>query len=335
MGAAASINIGNKTETNVTNSTVNESKFSVSNCTNIVNTLNEETTMIVNAEVGITQEMWNEANITIEGTEFILDGSGHRLEITSKSSGKQKAEITANLAGYAAHSTDLTDSIMYDLATNGESMQFADMTSAAKALQTTECSSSGLFSLAVDVGIGNSVVSNINNSIKNLFSMAISNYLSSETRRNMLLKNITTAQSAVKQMNKNSSNVIIKNDVFKLIGEDNVAKITAETSSSEEAGIMSNVDSCATALQSAISNMAMSSINEATNNQTSISKAEAVSDGSSKTGSNSGFDGKTLIIIAAITGALGLVAIALKMWATVSVCSNRRASVEYESNPPP
>ena len=127
MSASASVNVGNKTESNVTNSTVNESKFSVNNCTNIVNTLNEETTMVVNADVGATQEMWNEANITIEGGEYLLDGSGNKLEITAKSTGKQKADISASLAGYAAHSTDLTDSIMYDISTKGESMQFADM----------------------------------------------------------------------------------------------------------------------------------------------------------------------------------------------------------------
>ena len=323
MSASASLNVGNKTESNVTNSTVNESNFSVNNCTNIVNTLNQETVIVVNAEVGTTQQLWAEASIVMEGVTYEVGGKGNRTENTASSVAKSKAEITANCAGYAAHSTSATDSVMYDISTNGESMQFSDMMSAAKASQTTECSSSGLLSLSCQVGINNSVVSNVNNSIKNIFNMAISNYMSSVTKRNMLLKNITNAQTVLKQAMNSKASIAIKNSVFRIGGEENITKFTAESSTEAESSVMSSVESSATALTSAITNMAMTTTNDITNSQTAISKAEAAADGSTKVSSDSGVTGNTLIWLALIGGVIGFLTVGVTMWAKVKMCQRK------------
>lgn len=334
MSASASLNVGNKTESNVTNSTVNESNFSVSNCTNIVNTLNQETVVVVNAEVGTTQNLWAEASIVMEGVIVEVGGKGNLTEFTANSSAVSKAEITAQCAGYAAHSTSATDSVMYDIATNGESMQFSDMMSAAKASQTTECSSSGLLSLSCQVGINNSVVSNVNNSIKNIFNMAISNYMSSTTRRNMLLKNVTTAQTVLKQMMNSKSTISAKDSIYRIGGEENITKFTAESSAEAESRIMSRVESSATALTSAITNMAMSTTNDITNSQTAISKAEASADGSTKVSSDSGLTGNTLIWLALIGGVIGFLTIGVTMWAKVKMCQRKNEGPIYLDKPP-
>ena len=323
MSASASLNVGNKTESNITNSTVNESNFSVKNCTSIVNTLNQETVMVVNAEVGTTQQMWSNAKLSLEGVVFEIGGKNNKVEFTAKSSAKSKADITANCAGYAAHSTNLTDAIMYDISTKGESMQFADMMSAAKSNQTTECSSSGLFSLSCQVGINNSVVSNVNNSIKNIFNMAISNYMSSETRRNMLLKNITDAQTMLKQAMNSGSFVEVKDSIFKIGGEGNVAKFTAESSTEAESSIMSTVESSATALTSAVTNMAMSTTTDITNRQTAISKAAASSDGSTKVSSDSGLTGNVLMWVAIVGGVVAVLTIVVKVWGAAKMCKRQ------------
>ena len=327
MSASASLNVGNRTESNVTNSTVNESNFSVSNCTNIVNTLNQETVMILNAEVGATQKLWAKANIVIKDAVYDIDGENNYVgnEATSKSTAI--ATITADAAGYAAHSTSATDSVMYDISTRGESMQFSEMMSAAKANQTTECSSSGLFSLSCQVGINNSVISNVNNSIKNIFNMAISNYISSETLRNMLLKNITNAQTAINQVMNNEASIEITNSIFKIGGINNVLKFSADASTSAESNIMSTVESSATALTTAISNMAMSASTDITNSQTAISKAEASADGSSKVSSDSGLTDSTLKWLAVI-GGISTVAVAfVTAWGKYKMCQRKNGEI--------
>ena len=324
MSAAASINVGNRTESNVTNSTVNESVFSVNNCTNIVNTLNQETVIIVDAEAGATQKIWNDAKLTIKNSTFNVGGEYNEVNLGAVVSGKQLAKIVAQCSGVVAHSADLTDAMMYSISTSGESMQFSEMMSAAKAIQTTECSSSGLLSLSVSVGVNNSVVSNVNNSIKNLFKMAISNYMSSETRRNLLLKNITESQAIVNQSMENKALVSLDGAIFNITGKKNKVNGTAIAEGSSEASIDTKVESSAKSLTSAITDIAVSSTTDVTSTQTAISKAEATADGSTKVSSDSGLDGSILIVLAIIAGVVSICTVGFNAWAKAKACGNRR-----------
>jgi hypothetical protein len=332
MSASASLNIGNETVSNVTNSTVNESVFSVNNCTNIVNTLNQETVIVVNADVGTTQNVWNEAKLTITNTTIELDGEGQELNLGVKTSAKQKAKILADCSGMVAHSSDLTDAMMYSISTAGESMQFSEMMSAAQATQTTECASSGLLSLSCQVGINNSVVSNINNSITNIFKMSISNYMSSETRRNLLLKNITESRALVEQSAKNNAELSISGSLIKLSGKRNKINATAESSSTSESEIATSVKSSATALTSAITDIALSTTNDVSNSQTAISKAHATADGSTEV-SSEGVSNRTLIALAAIAGIVSICTIGINAWTKAKVCANRRGNDKEKSEP--
>lgn len=332
MSAAASVNVGNKTESNVTNSTVNESVFSVNNCTNIVNTLNQETVIVVNAEVGTTQEAWNEAMVKLKGTTITIEGEDNEINLSAFSSSKQTAETVAECSGMVAHSADLTDAMMYSVSTSGESMQFSEMMSAAKATQTTECASSGLLSLSCQVGVNNSVVSNVNNSIKNLFKMAISNYMSSETRRNLLLKNITESQAIVDQSAKNKAEVAIIDSVINISGKRNKLNGSAAADSSTEAKIDTTVKSSATALTTAVTDIAISASNDVTSTQTAISKAKASADGSTKVTSE-GISSSALIILAIVAGVIGLCTVGINAWAKTKVCSNRRKANNGELQP--
>ena len=326
--------MGNKTEANVVNETVNESVFSINNCTSIVNTLNQETVIVVNAEVGTTQEVWNSAKLTIENATIRVSGKGNTLTIGSNASADQKAKIIAQCAGVAAHSSDLTDAIMYSAATTGSSQQYSEMTSAAKATQTTECAASGLLSMSMSVGINNSVVSNVNNSIKNLFKMSVSNYMSSETRRNLLLKNITESVATIEQSSKNLSELSISGSLVELMGENNKLDISTSTSSTTESSLDSTVKSNASALTSAMSETAVSISNDVSSSQTAISKAEAAADGSTKV-SSEGVSNWTIIILAIVAGAVGLGTLAINAWTTAKVCGNQAGinGAQQSNNP--
>lgn len=320
MSASASVNVGNRTESTVTNETVNESNFTVTNCTSIVNTLNQETVLLVNSEVGTIQNVMSQAKLTIKGTTIEIGGKNNKVKLTANSSAKVKAEVIAKCQGQAKHSASAQDAVAYDITTNGESMQFSEMISSAKATQTTECSSSGLLSLSMSVGVNNSVVSNVNNSIKNIFNMAISNYMSSETRRNMLVKNVTQATAIANQAAQSEAVLEVLDSTFKLTGENGELTADATTGVSSESSIMSEVDSSASALTSAISTTTMSTTSDITNSQTAISKADASADGSTKVSSDSGLTGNTLVLLAIVGGVVGVLTVGVTMWAKVKMC---------------
>lgn len=243
MGAAASVSVGNRTESNVTNSTSNEQYFSMDNIISITNTMNQSSVLVNSLKSEISQEAWNEVSVEISGGKFTVSGENNTLNIEAAATASQAAEIMGEAVGLLEHTSNLKDAVMFNIANNGFSMQSSDMSSAATSSSTTELDVSGIGVAAASVGINNTVCTNVNNSIRNVFSMAISNNMSSATERQSLAESINNAVQVVQQLNKNKAALKITDSTIEMAGKANTIALDASASSGMGAKLQSAISS--------------------------------------------------------------------------------------------
>lgn len=243
MGAAASVSVGNRTESNVTNSTSNEQYFSMENIVKINNSM-EQKTATVNAIVqDYGMESLNKAKVKLKNTTIKIGGEGNKVAISASTSAVQAIEGIADAVAVVEHSATLKDAVMFDIANNGFSMQSSDMASAASASSTTELECSGIGCAAASVGINNTVCTNVNNSIRNVFNMAINNNMSSSTQRKSLAESINSAKQLVNMVNSNEAGVEMDGVNIDVGGKCNTLDASASAMSGSNAVLQSAVSS--------------------------------------------------------------------------------------------
>lgn len=297
MGAAASVSVGNRTESNVTNSTSNEQYFSMDNIIKITNTMNQKTVSVNAITQKYNTESLNNVKVKLKNTSIKIGGEGNKVAISASSTAMQTIDAIAEAVGVVEHSSNLKDAVMFNIANNGFSMQSSDMSSSATSSSTTELDVSGIGVAAASVGINNTVCTNVNNSIRNVFSMAISNNMSSATERQSLAESINNAKQLVNMVNNNEVGVDIDGGSIDVSGKLNTADIAASVLSGSnvvsQSAISSNMKSTLTA--------EMTNIGSATStveaSQTAKSTATAAA---SYTQSTSLSTDKTIGIIAAV-----------------------------------
>ena len=213
MGLAASVNVGNKTLNTVTNSTVNTQAFTVDNCVKITNALHQAATVIAESSNRYNSVLKEENINRISIGSIVLSGKGTSLKLNQEltTNAKLNAKMVADSVARLDCSTDATDTTLFQMTTDESSKQKAASSVDSAAGMETECTSGGLFTASVAVGVGNSVHTDVNQSISNCFSAAVSNYMSSETNRSNMATSITLAQNVVKQVreNKNMNDLVI------------------------------------------------------------------------------------------------------------------------------
>lgn len=208
MGAAASLSVGNETVNNVNNSTVNKQNFSVDNCAKIINSLKQEATLIAGAsnkfKAGFNNV--NKNKMVISGITVSGEGSSFDVSQSASSNKELDVKMIANCIARLSCSTNATDTTMFQMITDESSKQKAASFVTSTAGMETETTSGGLFTASLAVGVGNSAVTNVNNSIVNCFESAVSNYMSSAINRSNTAASVSTANNIV-EMAENDENV--------------------------------------------------------------------------------------------------------------------------------
>ena len=275
MGAAASVSMGNKTESNVTNSTSNEQYFSMENIVKIVNTMNQKTTSVNALIQQFDTQSWNNATVEIYGSTIKVGGKGNAVTLNANASAIQNIEAIAEAYSVVDHSSNLTDAVMFDIANNGFSQQSSDMSSSATSSSTTELEVSGIGTAAASVGINNTVSTNVNNSIRNVFNMAINNNMSSSTERASLAESVNSAQATVKMVNNNEVGIKVSNTTIDVAGELNVLNVDASALSGTGVKLQETVTSNLTSSLTAITNTVASATSTVEASQKAKSSATA------------------------------------------------------------
>ena len=275
MGCAASVSMGNKTESNVTNSTSNEQYFSMENIVKITNSMNQKTVNVQAISHQLNQQTDNEASVEIEGGTWNIGGEGQTTTFSANATSEQKAELIADATAVTEHTANLTDAVMFDIANNGFSQQSSDMSSSATASSTTELEVSGIGTAAASVGINNTVCTNVNNSIRNVFNMAVNNNMSSATDRALLAESVNDAVALVNQVNSNTAGIKIKNLNLNISGKDNTTEITADVLSGMAATLQEKLTSNLKSSLTAITNTVASATSTVEASQTAKSSATA------------------------------------------------------------
>lgn len=208
MGVSASLSIGNKTVNNVNNSTVNKQTFTVDNCVKIINSLKQEATLIAGSsnKFKAAFNSVNKNKMVISGIK--VSGAGSTFDANQAASNKKQLDVKmiANCVARLSCSTNATDTTMFQMVTDETSKQKAASFVTSTAGMETETTSGGLFTASLSVGIGNSVVTNVNNSIVNCFESAVNNYMSSAINRSNTAVSVSTASNIV-DMAQNDKNV--------------------------------------------------------------------------------------------------------------------------------
>lgn len=331
MGAAASISVGNKTESNVTNSTSNEQYFSMENIVKITNSMHQKTVSVQALTQQFDAQAWNRADITIEGTTIKIGGKGNTVALNAEASALQNIDAIAEANAVVEHTSNLTDAVMFDIANNGFSQQSSDMSSSASASSTTELEVSGIGAAAASVGINNTVSTNVNNSIRNVFSMAINNNMSSTTERSSLAESVNSAMATVKAVNNNEVGIKVANTTIDVSGELNVLKLDAKAASTTGITLQETLTSNLTSSLTAVTNNVASATSTVEASQKAKSSATASASQSQSTKLST-----TGNIVWAVAGvaALGIVC---TMVAKVIICgkkgNNQPMVIINNSNP--
>lgn len=274
MGPAASVSIGNRTEANITNSTSNEQYFSMNTAIKVTNSMNQKTTSVNTLKEELAQQSKQEVSIVVDGMK--VSGKYNNTVITASATSDQIIELIAEAKAVLEHVSNLTDAVMFDIANNGFSQQYSDMSSAARASSTTELDVSGFCLAAASVGINNTVCTNVNNSIRNVFSMAVNNDMSSATERASLVENINASSSVIEQVTSGKVGIKIKN--LEIGGEYNDTTIDASTYSGMGAKLQENLTSNLTSSLTAITNTLASATSDVEASQKA--KSSAIADSS-------------------------------------------------------
>ncbi len=215
MGVASSLSMGNETVNNVNNSTINEQTFTVDNCVKIMNSLKQEAMLIAGSsnKFKAAFNSINKNKMVISGVT--VSGPGSSFNASQAASNKRELDVKmiANCVARLSCSTNATDTVMFQMVTDATSKQKAASFITSTAGMETETTSGGLFTASMSVGIGNSVVTNVNNSIVNCFESAVTNYMSSEINRSNTAMSVSTANNIVDMAGKdeNVNEMIISN----------------------------------------------------------------------------------------------------------------------------
>ena len=267
--------MGNKTSSTVTNSTSNEQLINVSNVVDINNSMRQATALVAAQTNSTNIDTEFRQVIKVTNTTIEIIGDNNKIDLSNNLNSKQKADVIGTMIGTLNHATDVVDSVLFDIATHGANRQQADMTSAANSAKTTELEASGIGSVAVSVGINNSVLTSVNNSIRNLFSMVVSNHLSSTTSREAIANNITQAENTVK-LDMDSEQIIdISGLTVKFNGNNNLVNLKNDAESDIGSEVMSKVNTNVSSTLKAITNHTANASTTIDTTQTATSKAEA------------------------------------------------------------
>ena len=275
MGFSASVNMGNKTSSTVTNSTSNEQLINVSNVVSINNSMRQATALVAAQDNSTDMNTMFNQVIKLENATIEIQGDNNKVTISNDLSSEQKADVMGVMVGTLNHATDVVDSVLFDIAVHGTNRQQADMTSAANAAKTTEVEASGIGTMAVAVGINNSVLTSVNNSIRNVFSMVVNNHLSSNTSREAIATNITQASNAV-NLDVDAKQTIDVNGLNLTInGNNNLYEMRNDAEGNLGSKIMSKIDSNVSSTLKAVTNHTANASTTIDTSQTAVSRAEA------------------------------------------------------------
>lgn len=304
MGGASSVSEGNLTESSVTNSTTNEQYFNMDTCVSIVNTLEQMNTLIANAQTVVDQGTFVSAMNKIKNTVINISGSGNTITLSANANAVQQAKAFGTLSGYLNHSADFCDAVMFDIANYGSSEQLAEMISTATSTKTMELDVSGIGAVAAQSSINNSVISNVNNSIRNLFSMNVNVCMSSKTQRNLCSANVTAAYTAAKQISENIAVTELEGVTINIKGDNNVIEAASAADSTAGAILESTVTTnLISSLQASTGNIASAS-STAEGKTESHSTATATSEDSQKTSLDTNIFGGAIIAVALVVAVI-------------------------------
>jgi hypothetical protein len=276
------------------------------NIVKINNSMNQKTTNVNTLMEDIGTESRQKATITIKGGVWKIGGEGNTFAIDASATVEQNINAIAEANAVVEHISNLTDAVLFDIANNGFSQQIADMSSAAAAASTTELEVSGIGTAAASIGVNNTVSTNVNNSIRNVFSMAVTNNMSSTTERSSLAESINSASALVKQVNNNESGIDIEGTDFNIGGEMNVVKIDAAAASGMAVTLQQTLTSNLTSSLTAITN----TIASATTIVEAVQKAKSSASGSASDDHSTKLSTDKWLLIAAGGAALAFVVIA-------------------------
>lgn len=275
MGLAASVNVGNTTSSMVTNSTSNEQLINVTNVVSIRNSMHQASALVANSENLTSINTVFRQTLKMTNSTIEITGNNNEVNLNNITDAKQQAKILGKLAGLIKHTSSLVDSVLFDIAVNGVTRQQSEMTSGAETAKVTELEASGLGSFAVAVGINNSVLTSVNNSIRNLFSMAVSNCLSSSTDRKSIATNITEAENIAKFDLQADQEIVIDNFKLAINGNNNVVNLANKLSSDVGTVIMSSVNTNVASTLNAVTNHTANASTSIDASQAAESKADA------------------------------------------------------------
>ena len=316
MGPSASISVGNRTESNVTNSTSNEQYFSMENIVKINNSMNQKTTNVNTLMEDIGTESRQKATITIKGGVWKIGDEGNTFAIDASATAEQNINAIAEANAVVEHISNLTDAVLFDIANNGFSQQIADMSSAAAAASTTELEVSGICLAALSVGVNNTVCTNVNNSIRNVFSMAVDNNMSSATERASLAESVNSSMAIVKAVNNGEVGIVMDGTTVDIGGKMNVVTLDAKTASTTGVTLQKKLTTNLTSSLEAITDTVASSTSGVETSQKAKSSAAAFSSQTDSTKVS------TSSLIWAIAGVLMVGAICTAV-AKVIVCGKK------------
>ena len=211
----------------------------------------------------------------IIGSTITIAGTNNKLDLSAAADSEQAIDIAANLAGYLNHTSKLEDAVTFDIANVGSSMMSSAMASTAKSGSSMELDVSGIGTAAMQAGINNTVMTNVNNSIRNVFSMAVSNYMSSETHRESLAEVINAAYAFAQTMSKQEAAARIVNSVINISGDSNVISLSSKTQTTAGAVVNQEMESRVTAGTEAITVNTVTATSDISGTMQTMSSATA------------------------------------------------------------
>lgn len=217
----------------------------------------------------------NVAKINIKGGVWKVGGKGNTFTLNTNSTSEETVEAVAEANAVVEHTSNLTDAVMFDIANNGFSQQSSDMSSSATASSTTELEVSGIGTAAASVGINNTVCTNVNNSIRNVFSMAVNNNMSSATDRASLAESVNSASALIQAVSENEVGINIDGTDFDIGGEMNTVTLDAKAASGMAVKLQEKLTSNLTSSLTAVTNTVASATSTVEASQKAKSSATA------------------------------------------------------------
>lgn len=232
MGASASLSIGCKTTTNITNTTLNSQTFTTENVNEIFNTYREMNTAITTFNNKNKTKQTGSASVDFSGN--VVSGNNNDIKVTAKVTANSVQEIGQEVVNCLSSITSLSDATLYDIMTQASSENAAAAFADATSSMSNEASSSGIGQLSLSCGIGNSQTTNINNSLTNLFQSTVINRNTTNIDRAISTMSEVQAELENTYEVANSANVRFTGNTFS--GDGNKIDVGAYSESTNQQG---------------------------------------------------------------------------------------------------